>query len=164
MKNRPQRLNCFLVVWLTMFSLTSGWGQNTRATDVRMGFFEGTLSFPGSPPSLLPEGFLVPCPLFPSGSGYLNTNGETKRLFTVSKEMTRPPGSGWSVSEGKLSGTGLSGPIFSEADLSRQPADYIYLHSGFFCRREWEIEKATHVPIRFRIGSLADCDAMEGKH
>ena len=28
MKNRPERLICFLVVWLTMFSCISGSGQN----------------------------------------------------------------------------------------------------------------------------------------
>jgi len=147
-----------------MFSLTSSWGQNTQATDVRTRIFEGALTFPGSPPSLLQEGFLVPSPVFSSGPGYLNKTGETRRLFTVSKEISRPPASGRSVLAGRMSDSSLLGRLFSEADFSRQPADYVYLHSGFFCRREWEIEKATHVPIRFRIGSLADCDAMEGKH
>ena len=34
----------------------------------------------------------------------------------------------------------------------------------FLLQKEWELEKATHIPFRFRLGSLADCDAMEGKH
>src|SRR5664279_607815 len=42
--------------------------------------------------------------------------------------------------------------------------DLYYIQSGFFCKREWELEKVTHIPLRFRVGSLADCDAMEGKH
>ena len=42
--------------------------------------------------------------------------------------------------------------------------DNYYRQSGFFCKREWELEKATHIPFRFRLGSLADCNAMEGKH
>jgi hypothetical protein len=41
---------------------------------------------------------------------------------------------------------------------------YNYIQSGFFCKREWELEKATHIPFRFRLGSLAEMDAMEGKH
>ena len=45
-----------------------------------------------------------------------------------------------------------------------QPPDLYYLQSGFFCKREWELEKATHIPLRFRLGSLADCNALEGKH
>src|SRR5450755_3247149 len=48
--------------------------------------------------------------------------------------------------------------------LYTQPANLYYLHSGFFCKREWEFEKTTHVPFRFRLGSLADCNALEGKH
>jgi hypothetical protein len=45
-----------------------------------------------------------------------------------------------------------------------QSPDLYYLQSGFFCKREWELEKATHIPFRFRLGSLAELDAMEGKH
>ena len=44
-----------------------------------------------------------------------------------------------------------------------QPPNLYYLQSGYFCKREWEFEKATHIPFRFRLGSLADCNAMEGK-
>jgi len=67
----------------------------------------------------------------------------------------------------------------AERDLSREvilagvmnperlftiPADVYYLQSGYFCKREWELEKTTHIPFRFRLGSLAELDAMEGKH
>jgi hypothetical protein len=51
-------------------------------------------------------------------------------------------------------------PYFIQIGLS--PDNY-YVQSGFFCKREWELEKATHIPFRFRLGSLADCNAMEGK-
>jgi hypothetical protein len=36
--------------------------------------------------------------------------------------------------------------------------------SAIFCKIEWEMEKSTHIPLRFRLGSLADCNALEGKH
>jgi hypothetical protein len=43
------------------------------------------------------------------------------------------------------------------------PANIYYTQSGVMCKMEWELEKATHLPLRFRLGSLADCNALEGK-
>jgi hypothetical protein len=43
------------------------------------------------------------------------------------------------------------------------PANRVVTQFGFFCKRELELEKITHVPLRFRLGSLADCNRLEGK-
>ena len=34
---------------------------------------------------------------------------------------------------------------------------------GFFCREELVIEKITKIPLRFRLGSLQQCNYYEGK-
>jgi len=35
---------------------------------------------------------------------------------------------------------------------------------GFFCKKELALQKFTSIPIKFRLGSVQYCDAMEGKN
>lgn len=42
-------------------------------------------------------------------------------------------------------------------------ADFSTCNYGFFCREELKVEKATKIPIRFRLGSLEQCNYYEGK-
>ena len=41
--------------------------------------------------------------------------------------------------------------------------DYYVTQLGFFCKQEIKFEKTTKVPFRFRLGSVEDCDRLEGK-
>jgi hypothetical protein len=66
-------------------------------------------------------------------------------------------------------GLGFSWGIIFERSMNAVkiydvPSNIYYTQSGIMCKMEWQVEKATHVPLRFRLGSLADCNAMEGKH
>jgi hypothetical protein len=140
MNNRPQRLIFFLVVWFTMISCLSGWGQNISVITLKKDFLE--LTYPGAPVAKLYPG----SPLYAS-------------------QMTSFPG----LAERERTGAQVKqDPIKRlnwEMDGSFiQPSNLYYLQSGFFCKREWEFEKATHIPFRFRLGSLAECNAMEGKN
>ncbi|MEP6951894.1 MAG: hypothetical protein ABI863_21575 [Ginsengibacter sp.] len=43
------------------------------------------------------------------------------------------------------------------------PADFYTCNIGFFCKKELLIEKTTKIPLRFRLGSLQQCNYYEGK-
>ena len=43
------------------------------------------------------------------------------------------------------------------------PSDYYAGNLGFFCKKEILVEKTVKFPVKFRLGSVQYCDAMEGK-
>jgi hypothetical protein len=129
MKNRPQRLIFFVVVWLTMFSCVSGEAQN---------LLKNTQSAPDFKHLFLP------------GSTHTAVASAGNR-----RVMQDPVNLSW---QNLFAGSLNAGYPYAI------PSDIYYIQSGFFCKREWDLEKATHIPFRFRVGSLADCNAMEGKH
>lgn len=51
--------------------------------------------------------------------------------------------------------TKLSAPLL--------PKNYYVNCLPFFCKKEWQIEKAIKFPLKFRIGSVEYCDKLEGK-
>jgi len=43
------------------------------------------------------------------------------------------------------------------------PQNYYTQHFGIMCKKELALEKATKIPFRFRLGSLQQCNYLEGK-
>jgi hypothetical protein len=49
------------------------------------------------------------------------------------------------------------------ASINTITQNYYTEHFGFFCKKELAVEKATKIPLRLRLGSLQQCNYLEGK-
>jgi hypothetical protein len=43
------------------------------------------------------------------------------------------------------------------------PENYYLQNIGIFCKQEWKFEKTIKIPLRIRVGSLQQCNWLEGK-
>jgi hypothetical protein len=127
MKNRSQRIICFVVVLLGLGYFIPAEGQVKPKPVWEKDF----------------RGLLLP--------GEMLKNGD--KDFLPDSGLYRLSGYQGMISENR-----------EELPEKMIPSDLYYCQSGFFCKREWQLEKATHIPFRFRIGSLDDCNKLEGKH
>ena len=68
----------------------------------------------------------------------------SKPLFTFNNNLEKPE-------------------INNSSSFSIIAPNYYTQHFGIICKKELAIEKATKIPFRFRIGSLQQCNYLEGK-
>ncbi len=62
--------------------------------------------------------------------------------------------------------TNITTPLLSinqSAPYSIISSNFYTQNFGFFCKKELLLEKITKVPFKFRLGSVQQCDWMEGK-
>jgi len=60
-------------------------------------------------------------------------------------------------------GISLSMSAFGPLPAAPVSQDFYSQHLSFFCRKELQIEKATSIPLRFRLGSMQYTDYLEQK-
>jgi hypothetical protein len=75
--------------------------------------------------------------------------------FSVKKQFPPVPFS--------INRTDTSSGKILPGSISLIPKNYYTEHFGIMCRKELAFEKATKIPLRFRLGSLAQCNYLEGK-
>jgi hypothetical protein len=64
----------------------------------------------------------------------------------------------------KVTNTSLNKELLSfSRPLAVIPQNYYTQHFGIMCKKELALEKATKIPFRFRLGSLQQCNYLEGK-
>lgn len=105
--------------------------------------------------------FLIFCTVFVVGAAFSQKITASKPLFfslqfNVGKQKKGLP----------FAADTTIGPrpiVAPSAAFAVVPASFSTSQWGFFCRQELKWEKATKIPFRFRLGSVQQCDRLEGK-
>jgi hypothetical protein len=95
--------------------------------------------------------------------------GNAGQTDTIKNKFFRPVFSNIPANEA-LSARAGSMPHFnirasqSPLVVSGLQKDHYIKEFGFFCKKEMQIEKSIKVPLRFRLGSLEQCNILEEKY
>jgi hypothetical protein len=105
--------------------------------------------------------FLIFCTVFVAGAAFSQKTTPSKPLlfalqFNVGKQKKGLPFAADTATM-PLPAWGPS------VQLTVVPASFSTSQWGFFCRQELKWEKTIKVPFRFRLGSVQQCDRLEGK-
>lgn len=105
--------------------------------------------------------FLIFCTVFVVAAAFSQKTAASKPLlfalqFNAGKQKKALP----FAADTAYSSTPVWGP---SVRLNVVPASFSTSQWGFFCRQELKWEKTIKVPFRFRLGSVQQCDRLEGK-
>jgi hypothetical protein len=81
--------------------------------------------------------------------------------FSAKAQIITP--ANYNTTELSLTNPYLNKSVIPKAAITTIPKNFYTQHFGLMCRQELQLEKATKIPFRFRLGSLQQCNYYEGK-
>jgi hypothetical protein len=102
------------------------------------------------------------CMIFVGGSAFAQ---KSTSFITINKAyfvMLKKQNSSWVKHKAATTPTPVSA-INLPGPYSIISSNFYTQGLGFFCKKELQIEKVIKFPLKFRLGSVQQCDWMEGK-
>ncbi len=81
--------------------------------------------------------------------------------YSATAQLTTPVQ--YNATDISLKNLSLNKSVITKPSTTLIPQNFYTQHFGLMCKQELQLEKATKIPFRFRLGSLQQCNYYEGK-